>query len=266
MDITWFIPTLGRSDSQTTMVYLRAGGMLNPTLVVQPHEYEQYRMKYPMCSFMRLPKSVKGISATRQYILENCETRYFAMLDDDLRFSRKDPADRTKLKETTHQDMADLLAAIKSKLQRYAHVGVSLREGNNRKESVYELNERIIRAVAYDKQKMPPSARFDRVPLKQDLDMTLQLLRAGLPNCCLYEWAQDQVGGSNARGGCSTFRNEELSDKAAQMLHDLHPDFVTLVRKTNNNWKGFGNKDRLETRIAWKQAYEAGRKARAVLR
>ena len=57
-----------------------------------------------------------------------------------------------------------------------------------------------------------------------------------------------------------------IADQAGQMLHDLHPDFVTLVRKTNNNWKGFGNKDRLETRIAWKQAYEAGKKSRAVLR
>lgn len=265
MDITFFIPTLGRMDNQPTMIYLRAGGLLNPTLVVQPHEYELYRLKYPMCSFMRLPKSVKGISATRQFILENCESRYMVMLDDDLRFSRKDPADRTKLKETTPQDMADLIAALKSKLLRFAHVGVSLREGNNRKTESHLLNERIIRVVGYDRERMPPSARFDRVPLKQDLDMTLQLLRAGLPNCSLYEWAQDQVAGSNARGGCSTFRDESLSDKAAQMLHDLHPDFVTLVRKKNSNWKGFGSPDRLETRIAWKQAYEAGRAARRML-
>lgn len=264
MDITFYIPTLGRIDNQPTMIYLKAGG-ITPTLVVQPHEYESYRMRYPGCSFMRLPKSVKGISATRQFILDNCPTRYFAMMDDDLRFSRKDPADRTKLKEPQPQDMVEMIAAMKSKLLRFAHVGISLRQGNNLKTEAFLLNERIIRAVAYDKERMPPSARFDRIPLKQDLDMTLQLLRAGLPNCCIYEWAQDQVGGSNARGGCSTFRNENLSDEAAQMLHDLHPDFVTLVRKTNNNWKGFGNKDRLETRIAWKQAYEAGKKARRVL-
>lgn len=260
----FYVHSLGRSDNQPTLIYLQAAN-IRPVLVVQPHEEHEYRLKFKTTPVLVLPKAIKGLSSTRQWLLENCPERYMVLCDDDLRFSRKMEGDRTKLREVKANDMVELVAAMKSRLLRFAHVGVSAREGNNRKPEFSYTNERIMRVLAYDRERVPPSCRFDRVPAKQDFDMTLQMLRAGLPNCVLYEWAQDQVGASNARGGCATYRTEEMADKAAKELHRLHPDFVTLVTKDNSNWKGFKNPTRLEVRIAWKQAYEAGRASRAVV-
>lgn len=257
MDITYYIHTLSRVDNQPTMIYLRAGGVM-PTLVVQEHEAQRYRTVHKAVPITVLPPGIKTLSPTRQWLLENCPTRFMVLCDDDLRFSRKNPDDRSKLLEAKAEDMADMLAAVRSKLQRFAHVGISAREGNNRKPDSFYRNERMMRFLAYDRQRVPPACRFDRVPAKQDFDMTLQLLRAGLANCVIYEFAQDQVGGSNARGGCATYRTEEMADEAARELQRLHPQFVTLVEKENNNWRGFKNPKRLEVRIAWKQALGAG--------
>lgn len=259
-----YIHTLGRPDSQPTLIYLRAGGA-NPTLVVQPHEAQSYRQVYKSSPILVLPKEIKGLSPTRQWLLENCDERFMVLCDDDLRFSRKDPNDRTKLVEPKGQDMSDMLDMMRSKLQRFAHVGISAREGNNRKTEPVQFNERMMRVLAYDREKVPPSCRFDRVPCKQDFDMTLQLLRAGRKNCVIYEFAQDQVAGSNARGGCASYRTEQMADDAARELKRLHPDFVRLVEKSNSNWKGFKNATRQEVNIAWKQAYESGRKKAAMV-
>lgn len=253
-----FIPTLGRPKAQSTLSYLLRGGCV-PTLVVQAHEFQLYKKAWPDIPIACLPPYIKTISPTRQWILDNCAERFFCMMDDDLRFSRKRDDDRTKLREVTDEDMRDMLAMMRSKLQRFANVSISSREGNNRKlDSVY-YNERIMRVLAYDKSRMPKLARFDRIPLKQDFDMTLQLLRAGLKNCVIYEFANDQVGASNATGGCSTFRTESMIEEAAKELAELHPKFVRLIKKENNNWKGFGEQFRTEVVIAWKQAYESGR-------
>jgi hypothetical protein len=260
-----YIHTLGRVDSQPTLIYLRAAGV-NPTLVVQPQEAQSYRQVYKTTPLLILPKEIKGLSPTRQWLLENCPERYMVLCDDDLRFARKNPEDRTRLLEPKPQDMADMIAAVKSKLQVFAHVGISARGDNNRKEGFFYKNERMMRFLAYDRERVPPSCRFDRIPAKQDFDMTLQLLRKGLANCVIYEWAQDQVKASNARGGCATYRTEEMAEAAAKELQRLHPHFVSLVEKSNSNWKGFTKPTRLEAHIAWKQAFEAGLKKRRMLR
>lgn len=256
--ITFYIHTLGRPLAQSTLGYLRQGGV-SPLLVVQPQEARIYRQRWPNEDFLVLPEKIKGLSPTRQYLLETCETRFVVLCDDDLRFSRKRPEDRSKLREPEGDDMKDMISMMMSKLQRFPHVGISAREGNNRKPDSFYYNERMMRVLAYDKEKVPWTCRFDRVPCKQDFDMTLQLLRAGKKNCVIYEFAQDQVGGSNAKGGCATYRTEQMADQAAVMLKELHPDFVTLVEKSNSNWKGFSQASRKEVMVQWKKAYEAGR-------
>lgn len=228
------------------------------TLVVQHHEFDEYRMTYKSTNIMRLPPEIKTISPTRQFILENAGTRFFIMMDDDLRFSRKRQDDRTKLKDCTSEDIGEMVELLYAKLRRHANVGLSSREGNNRKPNSVYYNERIMRVLGYDRDRVPPDCRFDRIPLKQDFDMTLQLLRHGLKNCVIYEFANDQVTGSNARGGCSNFRTEEMSEKAAHALKKLHPEFVSLSTKKNSNWKGFGSETRTDVMVQWKKAFEAG--------
>jgi hypothetical protein len=179
------------------------------------------------------------------------------LLDDDLRFFRKRWDNRERLQLCTPGDVQEMFKAMFKLLKRFGHVGVSPREGNNRRTEYSLKNVRMMRVLGYDRDRVPPSCRFDRVPTKQDFDMTLQLLRAGIQNCVLYEWANNQYA-SGLKGGCDTYRTEEMNNASAEALKRLHPRFVTLVQRSNSNWKGFGSEFRTEVKIQWKQSLGQG--------
>jgi hypothetical protein len=99
--------------------------------------------------------------------------------------------------------------------------------------------------------------RFDRLPVMEDFDVALQLLRKGYPSLTLNNWVQDQST-SNAPGGCSTYRSLEVQAKGAKGLARLHPNVVKLVEKTTKGAWGGGT--RTDVQVAWKKAYEEGKR------
>jgi hypothetical protein len=67
------------------------------------------------------------------------------------------------------------------------------------------------------------------------------------------DWAWNQRG-SGAVGGCSGYRNNEVQTEAANELHRLFPDFVTVVtKKSKSSWQGM--EERTDVRIQWKKAF-----------
>lgn len=83
-DIKIFIPTKGRLNNQKTYNLLRELN-LNPTLVIEPQEEnEAFEKGY---NFIILPDNNKGISYSRNYILNYArinQFKYICMLDDDI--------------------------------------------------------------------------------------------------------------------------------------------------------------------------------------
>lgn len=205
---------------------------------------------------------VKGIAHKRHEIglycqRENIET--FVMLDDDLKFIRREDPSSVKLTPVDSSDMNSMFSAIRRQLGRFAHVGVSARQGNNNvgvgsPDILVDRNTRIMRVLAY-RTKDFLDVEHKRVELMEDFDVTLQLLRKGKPNINLYWWAQDQDG-TNAIGGCSEFRTHERHAQAVLRLQELHPAFVKLVDKENKTGGAFGK--RKEVRVQWKAAFEEG--------
>jgi hypothetical protein len=99
-----------------------------------------------------------------------------------------------------------------------------------------------------------------RVPVMEDFDLTLQLLRAGFPNRVSYEFCWNQRG-SGSEGGCSTYRTGEMQAAAARRLAELHPDFVKVVTKSSkSNWKQGDMQERVDVIVQWRKAFEAGRR------
>ena len=205
---------------------------------------------------------VDGIGLTRQHILNYTCSRItdgkVVMLDDDLSFFNRRADDATKLEKATASSVFNLFANIEYALETHAHVGVSAREGANRCTDEHLYNTRMLRVLAYDARVLKlEKIRYDRLPVMEDFDVTLQLLRKGYSNVVLNYWAQDQ-GTSNAPGGCSTYRTMDVQASGAHGLRDLHPDFVTVVQKeTKEAW---GGGTRTDVRIAWKKAYDSANK------
>jgi hypothetical protein len=180
------------------------------------------------------------------------------MLDDDLVFFKRRDDDATKFNAITPAALRQVFAAIEDNLNDYAHVGVSGREGANRKTETFIENTRMMRVLAYDLDVIKgQDIRFDRCQYMLDFDVTLQLLKLGKPNL-MINWAVQNQAGSNADGGCAaTGRTLESQEADAVTLQSLHPEFVTLVQKETKTWKGM--ESRTDVRIQWKKAYEHGR-------
>jgi len=234
------------------------------TLVVQHKEYSAYiaavaTEKFEEVKVLKLPPQIKTIAPTRSHILEIARLNgqdKIVMLDDDLRFDWRRKDDNGKFLVATRQQIEQLFNTIEDKLGEFAHVGVLAREGGNRVlkfPAVY--NSRMMRVLAYRTDILwRENIKLNRIPLMEDFDVCLQLLRKGFANCVLTGWVQGQ-GTSGAAGGCSHFRTTELHNLCANKLAKLHPEFVKVVTKhTKGAWNGEARQDVV---VAWKKAFES---------
>jgi hypothetical protein len=177
------------------------------------------------------------------------------MLDDDLSFFVR-RADRPQLLLRARAgDIKRALKAMEDTLKSHAHAAFAVREGANRTTDAVIHNIRCLRALGYNASILKDEkVRFDRLPVMEDFDVALQLLRKGYSSVTLNHFLQDQ-GASNAPGGCSIYRSMEVQAQGAEGLARLHPEFVTVVDKEA---KGGGPwATRKDVRIQWKKALKA---------
>lgn len=252
-----FIPTLSRWEKIEPIKYFSENLLKNTTLVIQPHEQEQYsRYKNMVGNIMVLPSNIKTIAPTREYIIKNCGQRKIFFLDDDIAISKRvAPRDwhlrYCKPEET--EEMFEMLSAWMD--EGFAHVGVSAREGANRCLEDYAINQRYMRLYGYN-LKYFGNIEYNRVDGMEDFDTALQLLKQGYPVRISYLYAQGQ-GASQASGGCSNWRTLEMHSANTEKLCKLHAPFVKAVEKfTKTAWGG--NAKRIDPVISWNDAYGYG--------
>lgn len=252
------IPSLGRADQKNhTFERLPAAVRNSAKLVVGKADRKAYADRFGSENILVTP--AKGIGKVRQWIVERAPADLVCMLDDDLAFFERRKDDATKLLLASPASVAAMFKQIAKELKQLAHIGVAAREGANRCTDQIMFNTRMLRVLAYDTKVLhKEKVSYARLPVMEDFDVTLQLLRKGYANGVLNTWAQDQ-GTSNAPGGCSTYRTMEVQAEGAHGLKKLHAEYVTVVQKeTKGAW---GGGVRTDVRIAWKRAYEEGRNA-----
>ncbi len=248
------IPTYGRKYRQTTWESLPPSIQKITKFVVQGSEFDEYwaRTDYPV---VVLPEWIKTVGPTRQWIIENFIGKVL-ILDDDLVFGTRRKDEPNKFLASTPMDIEFMVAAIEKKLNEVPVVGVCPREGGNRKTNPTDTNTRIIRVTGLDTRVLHQhDVRYDRIPVMEDFDMLLQMLKLGYENVCLNDWVHNQ-GGSGSKGGCSTYRTPQIQTEAANKLHELHKPFVTVVKKTTKT--AWGGGERTDVVVQWKKAGKFG--------
>ena len=248
-----YILSRGRATKQTTFISLPEGLKNTTKIVVPKSEVEDYR-GLPVIGI-----DANGIGPTRQWCLENSPSGMVLMLDDDLTFATRREDDRTKFRPSTDNEIHDLFCDIAERLQEYVHVGVSAREGANRRTENYLSVGRMLRMLAYQSKTVNDlNICYNNLPVMEDFDVTLSLLRKGQPNCIINHMVHNQ-NGSGLEGGCSVYRDKEMQTIAANMLAKKHHSYVTVVQKeTKTAW---GGGVRTDVRIQWKKAYEDSKNA-----
>lgn len=265
-----FIPSAGRSASEN----IQAGPVMDApsdlrhmfTYVVPAAQAHDYMTTLENTGLFHqgvevIPHNLTGIAPVRKFIGEfvhDCGNgNKFMMLDDDIRFIRREDYNGTTLRKLEQGEFAAMVSLVSELLEDYGHVGISARQGNNRmgvggpRELVRE-NTRTMRALAYRATDFL-KAQHCRIPVMEDFDTNLQLLRMGIPNANIGFYSQDQKM-TNASGGCSEWRTHEVHEASAMKLAAMHEGFVSLRQKQNKTDKdGFGT--RTEVTIQWKKAY-----------
>jgi TET-associated glycosyltransferase-like protein len=257
LDMGLYVPSMGRAGAKRPVLcWLPESLLPHTTLVVPPGEREEYLAVARRfgCRVASTPPGEHGIAATRLYIGKFAAARgqsKFCMLDDDIDFYWRPDLTDYHLRPAPPEIVSQILRDVAADLDRYAHVGVSGREGNNRVAEVALENVRYVRLLAYRTEEFL-ACDHGRVPVMEDFDVALQLLRRG-HSCKVwfcYAQGQDQT---NSRGGCSTYRTRALQEKAARQLAELHPGLVRVLMKHNKtDAAAFGT--RVDVKIAWKRA------------
>lgn len=245
-----YILSKGRSHRQTTFNNLPRFLQMRVLVAVYPEELQDYS-DYPTVAVNCVER---GVGHKRQWILDNCSSNKVVMLDDDLVFATRRKDDPTKFREAAPNEIGSLFDDIEQMLDQYAHVGVSGREGANRRTEPRITVGRMTRILGYQVDVLKANnIRLDEMQLMEDFNTTLRLLRAGYPNMIINYMVQNQ-NGSDTSGGVSTYRTRDKQAAAAEELARKHPAFVSVVEKSPKTaWGGLPRKDVV---IQWKRAYD----------
>lgn len=252
-DVTIVINTLGRVGKQITWGNLPREIQRLTSFSVQSHEAHLYPTEYDL---ILLPDEIKDLPTTRQWLIDNVKSRYLIIMDDDLSFFHRKDDSPKKLYKNDELDTLEMFRDIMHELEcGTAMVGISAREGNNHEPTALKYVGRSMRIFGLDLHTVREvGARFDRTKTKEDMDMTLQLLRAGYRNAIFYHWSNDHVS-SNAPGGCASYRTLEVMKADAYLMQSLHPEFVKVVEKTTKT--SWGGATRTDVVVQWKKAFQS---------
>jgi len=263
------IPTLGRLDRQRTYNNLPQKWKDKTQFVVQDHEYDAMNERYPN-KVLRLPKEIKKLSPTRQWIWDEFYGTRHMVLDDDFdHFKYKAPAkpeDNVTTKWVSHnmtdEEFDDAFGLFnKWSDEGFYHGGFSTSwTVPDPRQWPEQQNVRIATNCYFDSANLPRNIIWDRLETSQDFDVNLQLLTQGYPNRLTSKY-RVSVGGTNIKGGCSTYRTAETMSRVHTQLAELYPDFVNLKTKIPKSGPLQGQ-EIIACHIMWTRAYEESKRKR----
>ncbi len=265
-----YIPTLGR-DRLITMEGLDPAIHPYITLVTNKAQAPRLRARWPQTTVVTCPYQAepgekpdgvtKGISPVRQWVADKAWEmlqRSILMLDDDLTFYRRISIHDWHLRPATPADITYLFGLMRENLQNSAIVGVSARQGNNRREGSIQHCQRMWAVWAVDLAAMRcHGLKFTAVPTMQDFWVQMGFLTRGYRTAMICDYAHNQPA-SNAKGGCSLFRTPETQRVSIAALEKAYPGFIkSRLAKTKDGWFGTGD-PRADVTFYGKKAYEFG--------
>ena len=246
-------------------------------VVAVPHDqYEMYEGKFGREHTYPIPPDVpQYLSSQRQHVMKyfGQAYKYVWLMDDDLTFLKREikievkkHGTKTKefkkpvLKKCKEKHIKKMFLEVREHLKKIPVVAISTRLGNNRVLEDYDETNRVTRCYAMStkafKEVGATFAPFEPF-LAQDFHMALCFLNAGHNNRILYTYAQSDFG-SNADGGCSTYRNPEIQRRVFKWMEANHNE-VSCKEKKSKCWKGYDAK-RLDMNVSWKKAYKEVKK------
>ena len=224
-------------------------------------EFGHFRSMRDDWDVMAQPDDGWTIAQKRKWIIEEFHRlghEKIIMLDDDLRFSTRISEGDWHLKEIRGDELAAEFFRLEEKLgPDCPHVGFGPRQGNNTLEEVgWKQGTKMCYSLGYYLPVVVKECELGRIETREDMDITLQLLRKGYPNAVWMTTVNDQRK-YDAPGGATDERTVESSNADARRLAELHPGYVSFTER-----KYKASLPRVEVICQWKKALEDGLRAK----
>jgi hypothetical protein len=253
-DVTFYITTWGRVDKQVTLEALRPTQAYREervALVAHPSEVAALEARYDVPV---VPCPVQGpdggLGPTRQWLLDHHEGKAMMLVDDDLSFFKRrtdDPGKFLKIGD----EMPLLVERVEHMLLRTPLVGVATRGGANRLPTPVKRNGRVTAMIGIQPEvARRVGARLDTLPVMEDFNFVLTMLRSGVPSWVLTTHCWDTR--PDTEGGCSLYRTSDVQTMSAVDLHLQWPQYVRLAKRPA--WNGDGH--RTDVVIQWEKAFK----------
>lgn len=246
------IPTYRRVLAQHTYKQLPENWQRETIFVVDEQDKQamSFQPKLRGANYIVVPPEITTIAQKRVWILNNIECDSMVQFDDDLEFAIRRYRDNGKISQCkpTIDETDYWLKELANMLENCVHAGFSARQFNNAKPPGWVRNSRMMYSLGYRPKTVKQECELGRIETREDMDITLQLLKKGYENMVCSEFCHDQI--YNSSGGCSLQRTVDASNADAEKLAELHPG---LVRVTEKDYKR--SMRRKEVICSWKKAF-----------
>lgn len=246
-------------------------GIMNWVIAVPEAQYKEYAEKFTEKRVYAIPDTVQSyLPSQRQHVMEHfgATYKYIWLMDDDLTFFRRKMKENEKgeekpvLRKCKEKDITKMFNTMRKHLSEVSMVGISTRLGNNRITEDFDEINRVTRCYAIESSAFKEvGAVFNPFEpfVAEDFHMALCFLNAGIKNRILHTYAQEDIG-SNAEGGCSTYRNSEVQKKTSFWMAENHPEVKVKGKYSKGSWGLQELKDgrnyRVDVIVGWKKAYK----------
>lgn len=228
------IPSKGRPNGVKTKKILPSA-----VVYVPASELEDYR-KCGVTNLVAVPDSVRGITATRNWILDNTEDPWVVMVDDDVKVQgwvRLDRASSKHLKMNEVEWIAECLRLFElTEDLGYRIWGVATQSAPR---SVYPWKPILTRSyvtASFMGILNDGRTRFDeRFRVKEDYELTLRCIKedGGVVAARYLYWENSHW---KDPGGCALYRTQLVELRAIKLLKELYPGMIRRIKRGGSTY------------------------------
>ena len=267
-DIFIALTTRGRVDTQKTLQRLHPEVLKHVSLFCHPGELKLHQKNWggKVKDIQEYDSNAKNLAEVREWLAYNAPKGKIIFMDDNITFSvriegYKTPRVLNKNNFTDseileHQtNMFNWLWQALDKKD-IGIAGISFRPFNRIRMEDIECNKRFfaiwgLDCKKYYSQKKNPVYMSDW-PIKEDFATGIAIRKMGYDILITNKFAFDKTSGSNAKGGCSNYRNVDFMNSETKRMAEAFPDIISIKTRNNKNWGGdFEGKESLDVIVHW---------------
>jgi hypothetical protein len=233
MEKSVYVPSVNRAAKIVSCIP-------NMTLVVPRSQVREYKRNQPY-EIIGHPNALSNIGQVRQWVIDQSQHDTVIMCDDDVKFFKRNCDNRLVKLENPTEAIQAIQDAID--IQGYGMSAIGMRLFNNTKPDYEEwyhchtcwaINRNLLDDICIPKE----------CAVQEDLFLSMSLASRGYPNLVIHKYAQESGTGGQP-GGCATYRNAEMQNRANQFLAEKFNPYV----KINPNPKSIQH----SVRVYWKK-------------